>query len=112
MSHAAIMGHIVLSLSFSLFPLLAHTHTHIHSHTHTHTHAHTHTHIHYVGCGLLNLDNGAVSYTNGLVVGSVATHTCNPGYQLLSQGRETRTCNRENGWTDQDIICALQKQKG
>ena len=50
-----------------------------------------------IGCGLLNLDNGAVSYTNGAVVGSVATHTCNPGFQLSSQGGEAHTCSRD-GW--------------
>ena len=58
-----------------------------------------------IGCGLLpNLDNGAVSYTNGAVVGSVATHACNSGYQLSPQGNETRTCTR-NGWDSQNFSC-------
>ena len=60
---------------------------------------------HYLGCGLLSLDNGDVNYTKGLVVGSVATHTCNPGYQLLPQGGEIRSCTRDNGWGGQNIMC-------
>ena len=37
-------------------------------------------------------------------IGSVATHTCNPGYQLSPQGEATRTCST-NGWSDQNFTC-------
>ena len=65
----------------------------------------THIHAHSV-CPSLSLDNGDVSYSPAdRGIGSVATYTCNPGYQLTSpQAGMTRTCS-ENGWSDQSFTC-------
>ena len=61
-------------------------HTYTHSHVHTYIHAHTYTHT---VCPPLTLGNGTVSYSTEMGVernvGSVATHTCISGYQLLMQ---------------------------
>ena len=76
---------------------------------HTHTLTHCDTHIHTV-CPALTLVSGTVSYSmeNSNVVrdvGSVATHTCDPRFRLLTQGMgNTRTCNM-SGWSDQDFMC-------
>ena len=62
-----------------------------------------HTSI-YTGCGSLIIENGIVNYTNGVAIGSIATHTCNSGYRLLPEGGEMRTCSR-SGWDGQDVTC-------
>ena len=72
-------------------------------HTHIHTYMHTHTHT---VCPSLSLANGDVSYSPAnRDIGSVATYTCNPGYQLTSpQAGMIRTCS-VNGWSDQNFTC-------
>ena len=55
-------------------------------------------------CALLSLDNGDVTFTNGVAINSVATHTCEPGYRLLPEGGQVRTCSA-SGWSGQDVTC-------
>ena len=65
-------------------------------------------HAHSV-CPSLSLDNGNVNYSQAnRDIGSVATYTCNPGYQLTSpQPGMTRTCS-VNGWSNQPFTCERQ----
>ena len=58
----------------------------------------------YIGCAVLQLTNGDVTYTNDQAIGSTATHTCNSGYSLSPVGGETRTCTT-SGWDGQSITC-------
>ena len=56
-------------------------------------------------CGLLvNLDNGAITYLNGTVEGSVATYSCDPGFEL--KGEPTRNCGSNGEWTGDAVTCA------
>ena len=64
-------------------------------------------------CPDLTLANGAVSYSDvgsGVErdIGSVATHTCNPGFRLEVDNAQavgnTRTCGT-SGWDGQDLTC-------
>ena len=50
-----------------------------------------------------NPDNGEVTYSDGLSVGSVASYTCNDGYAL--EGRANRTCLESGRWSDEIPIC-------
>ena len=90
-----------------------HSYKYLSYNMHTYTHSHVYTlyiHTHTV-CPPLTLGNGTVSYSMEMGVernvGSVATHTCIPGYRLLTQdGGNTRTCNiNAYGWSGQDFIC-------
>ncbi len=54
-------------------------------------------------CGQLLLENGTVSYSDGLNEGSVATHTCNPEFTLT--GSVTRTCTSEGVWSLPAPLC-------
>ena len=74
--------------------------------------SHIHSLAHTV-CPDLILANGAVSYSDvgsGVErdVGSVATHTCNPGFRLEVNNAwavgNTRTCST-SGWDGQDFTC-------
>ena len=61
-------------------------------------------------CPSLTLDNGDISFSNLLFVGSVATHTCDRenGYVLsgvdVSVMESTRTCAL-SGWSGTEITC-------
>ena len=71
---------------------------------------HTPTHIMLTltpltGCGELTLANGDVSYTNGFLINSTATHTCNPNHRLLPVGGAMWTCTMMSGWSGQDVTC-------
>ena len=60
-------------------------------------------------CPSLSLENGDVSYSiTNRDIGSVATHTCNPGYRLSPQGGATRICTINNGWDGQNVTCGEQ----
>ena len=87
--------YILLSLAFLLIICMIYTCARTHAHTHTLT-----------VCPSLSLDNGDVSYSPAnRSIGSIATYTCNPGYQLSSpQGGITRTCSM-NGWSDLNFSC-------
>ena len=52
----------------------------------------------------MSLDNGDVTFTNGMAINSVATHTCETGYRLLPVGGQVRTCSA-SGWSGQDVTC-------
>ncbi len=58
-------------------------------------------------CGdLPPLENGAIVYSSDLsprAVGTVATHTCNPGFLLV--GVVDRTCAESTEFTDTPPIC-------
>ena len=56
-------------------------------------------------CASLSLDNGDMTFTNGVAINSVATHTCDPGYRLLPEGGQVRTCSTD-GWSGQDVTCS------
>ena len=49
------------------------------------------------------IDNGELTYSNGLLVGSVASYTCNDGY--APEGRAARTCLESGRWSDEIPIC-------
>ncbi len=51
--------------------------------------------------------NGAVSYSDGTEVGSVATHTCNTGYVL--NGSAARTCGANGSWSGAAPTCKAAK---
>ncbi len=46
--------------------------------------------------------NGDVVIT-GVAVGSMATYTCDNGFELI--GEQSRTCQPNGRWTDKDPIC-------
>ena len=56
-----------------------------------------------IECPELTLDDGVVTYTTDMMadfeLGTVATHTCNPGFALLGSlgGSTTRTCVDDDG---------------
>ena len=53
--------------------------------------------IEVVDCGpLTNPDNGQVNTSNGTILGSIATYTCDTGYTL--SGSESRTCENSGVW--------------
>ncbi len=58
-------------------------------------------------CGdLPTLENGEILYSSDLsprAVGTVATHTCNPGFLL--EGVVNRTCAESTEFTDSPPIC-------
>lgn len=63
----------------------------------------------YTGCNQIDLANGDIRFSDGLLVDSVATHTCNRanGYVFRSEEEAdmlTRTCGVE-GWSGSDITC-------
>ncbi|XP_064388277.1 hepatocyte growth factor receptor-like isoform X2 [Halichondria panicea] len=55
-------------------------------------------------CGQLpELVNGALSLSSGVNEGSVATYTCDTGFNLI--GSATRTCTSDEGWTPAVPVC-------
>ena len=57
----------------------------------------------YAGCGDLDVPNADVAFSNGSLIGSVATQTCQDG-SVPSDRSGTRTCT-SGGWDGQDISC-------
>ena len=56
-----------------------------------------------VSCSPLDApDNGFVRFSSN-VRGSIASYTCNPGYQL--QGIPTRVCQHGGEWSDEAPVC-------
>ena len=55
----------------------------------------------------MNPTDGSVQYT-GLTPGSVATYTCNDGYQAV--GEVTRTCETDGTWTGDPPVCETGKK--
>jgi hypothetical protein len=51
---------------------------------------------------LLDPLNGGVMWTN-LSVGSIATYTCNSGFELV--GNEMRTCQSDGVWSGEEPVC-------
>ena len=56
---------------------------------------------------LVNPTDGSVQYTT-LTPGSVATYTCNDGYQAV--GEVTRTCETNGTWTGDSPVCENGKK--
>ena len=57
-----------------------------------------------VDCGPLTSPlAGLVSHTNGTTFGSMATYSCNNGYNLI--GNVSRTCGAEGEWTGSEPMC-------
>ena len=46
--------------------------------------------------------NGGVTWTS-LSVGSIATYTCNSGFELV--GNEMRTCQSDGVWSGEEPVC-------
>ncbi|XP_064386134.1 mucin-2-like isoform X4 [Halichondria panicea] len=60
-------------------------------------------------CPALILSNGMISFdpaTSIILEGTVATHSCDTGYQL-SSSPSTRTCQSDTTWSGDDITCQL-----
>ncbi len=58
---------------------------------------------------LISLANGNINYggagsTDNRPVGTVATHTCNPGFSL-DRGDTTRTCRSDGVWSGSAPTC-------
>lgn len=51
-----------------------------------------------------SLENGEFTLSNNNIVGSIATYTCNGGYRF-STTTSTRTCQRNETWSMEDIQC-------
>ena len=56
------------------------------------------------GCGSLTVPNGAVTFTDRFRVGSIATHTCDVGYQPQDSNNTIRMCEM-TGWNASDFTC-------
>lgn len=56
-----------------------------------------------VGCPNLNINNGAVTYTDQINTGSVALITCNDGFLL--RGPNNRECQNSGEWTGEESLC-------
>ncbi len=63
-------------------------------------------HVHTAICDDLTLANGVVTYnpsTTPRLEDTVATHTCNTGYNL--DGDKTRTCQNDRQWSSAAPSC-------
>lgn len=58
------------------------------------------------GCPVLNIDNGAVTYTDETEIGSVALITCNE--QFVLRGANNRKCQSNGNWTGENAVCQPQ----
>ena len=63
---------------------------------------------HTVPCSVLSVDNGGVSYSNGITgapipTNIVATYSCTTGHVLT--GDSMRTCTSGGSWTGSDPVC-------
>ena len=57
-------------------------------------------------CGFLpDPENGTVTI-NGTVPGSIATYTCDPGFNLI--GDEQRVCQANGNWSENEPLCQSQ----
>ena len=56
-----------------------------------------------VDCGGLDIINGYISYSTGTTYNSVATYSCDTGYEL--QGGQTRTCQNNGTWSGDMPSC-------
>ena len=54
---------------------------------------------------LPNPNNGQVTFSSGVVVGSRATYTCNTGYLIV--GESTRTCQQGGTWSGSVPTCTI-----
>ena len=56
-------------------------------------------------CNLLTVPtNGSISYSNDTRdLGTVATYSCDPGYEVM--GDMTRTCDSADTWSGTDTTC-------
>ena len=52
----------------------------------------------------MSVENGDISYSDRFLVGSVASYTCDTGFELQPPCNNTRTCT-PSGWTNQDYTC-------
>ena len=58
-----------------------------------------------VDCGFPDetILNGHVDTSNGTIIGSTATYTCNTGYSL--SGSQLRKCGADRNWTSTAPVC-------
>ena len=82
----------IILLSISLFIQNLHNHT---------LSVVTHSHI---GCGSLTVLNGSVTFTNRSQIGSIATHSCDEGYQPQDSSNTFRICEM-TGWNASNFTC-------
>ena len=54
-------------------------------------------------CPGLSIANGVVATTAGNTPGSIATYTCDPGFNLSDD--TPRTCENDGTWTGSDPVC-------
>ena len=59
----------------------------------------------FVCSNLPNPNNGQVTFSSGVVVGSRATYTCNTGYFIV--GESTRTCQQDGTWSGSVPTCTI-----
>ena len=57
-----------------------------------------------VDCGELSVTNGRVFYSHCTAYNSVATYSCNAGYDLI--GANTRTCSASGDWSGSPPTCS------
>ena len=57
-------------------------------------------------CGPLpSINGGAVEYSQETTFESVATYTCDAGFELVGGGMETRTCTETGEWSGDEPTC-------
>ena len=59
-----------------------------------------------VNCGDLNDPNNGQVSLNGTILGSIATYTCDPGFNLT--GDMERTCQANGDWSGSEPVCQSQ----
>ena len=65
-----------------------------------------HIHVEVIDCGELDdPDNGQVSHDE-TTVGSIATYTCDPGFNIV--GNMTRICQENGDWSGTEPTCEGQ----
>ena len=62
-----------------------------------------------VNCGtLLEPEFGTITFSSGTIEGSVATYSCQAGYNIV--GVSERTCQSDGTWSDQEPVCESKYQ--
>lgn len=51
------------------------------------------------------LSNGNIKYPNGTTYQSVASFSCNPGYQINGSASASATCARNGNWSNHIPTC-------
>ena len=56
-----------------------------------------------VVCGSLDSPENGLITINNITLGSIATYSCNEGYNIM--GNEVRTCQENGSWSGEDPVC-------